>query len=133
MAAGSPASSGTVDTPRPETTADWQDKVLHARIEIGGTVLMGADVARAEPMRSAYLSLTLDREVDAERTYALLADGGEGLHEDGEDAVRQSLCHAQGQVRDVVDAAAPARGGLVDTMNTDVILRRTAGGAERSR
>ena len=65
------------DMPRPETPDDWQHKVLHARIEIGGTVLMGADVARAEPMRSAYLSLALDREEDAERTYALLADGGE--------------------------------------------------------
>ena len=38
---------------------------------------MGADVPKAEPMRSAYLTLTLDREEDAERLYALLADGGE--------------------------------------------------------
>jgi PhnB protein len=57
--------------------ADWKDKVLHARIEIGSTVLMGADIAQAEPMRSAYLTLSLDREEDAERTYALLTDGGE--------------------------------------------------------
>jgi PhnB protein len=57
--------------------ADWKDKVLHARIEIGSTVLMGADIARAEPMRSAYLTLSLDREDEAERVYALLADGGE--------------------------------------------------------
>ncbi|HXG71776.1 MAG TPA: hypothetical protein VNJ04_14300 [Gemmatimonadaceae bacterium] len=28
-------------------------------------------------MRSAYLTLTLDREDDAERTYDLLTDGGE--------------------------------------------------------
>ena len=61
----------------PALPADWQDKVLHARIEIGSTVLMGADVARAEPMRSAYLALSLDREEDAERTYAVLAEGGE--------------------------------------------------------
>jgi PhnB protein len=38
---------------------------------------MGADVAQAEPMRSAYLTLSLAREEDAERTYALLTDGGE--------------------------------------------------------
>ena len=38
---------------------------------------MGADIPQAEPMRSAYLTLTLDREEDAERTYALLTDGGE--------------------------------------------------------
>ena len=63
--------------PNPALPAEWKDKVLHARIEIGDTVLMGADIPQAEPMRSAYLALTLDGEEDAERTYALLADGGE--------------------------------------------------------
>lgn len=65
------------DQPNPNLPADWQDKVLHARIEIGTTVLMGADIPQAEPMRSAYLTVSLDREEDAERVYALLADGGE--------------------------------------------------------
>ena len=55
----------------------WQDKILHARIEIGGTVLMGADIPTAEPMRSTYLTLSLDREQEAERLYAILADGGQ--------------------------------------------------------
>ena len=61
----------------PALPADWGDKVLHARIEIGETVLMGADIAHAEAMRSAYLTLSLDREEDAERVYALLAEQGE--------------------------------------------------------
>ena len=61
----------------PASSSDWKDKVLHARIEIGSTVLMGADIAHAEPMRSAYLTLSLDREEDVERTYDLLRDGGE--------------------------------------------------------
>jgi PhnB protein len=65
------------EQPNPGVPADWKDKVLHARIEIAGTVLMGADVPHAEPMRSAYLSLSVDSEPDAERIYALLADGGE--------------------------------------------------------
>jgi PhnB protein len=65
------------DQPNPNIPADWQEKVLHAHIEIGATVLMGADIPNAEPMRSAYLTLTCDREEDAERVYALLADGGE--------------------------------------------------------
>ena len=38
---------------------------------------MGADIPQSEPMRSAYLALTLDSEADAERVYALLIDGGE--------------------------------------------------------
>ncbi len=63
--------------PNPNIPADWAEKVLHARIEIGGTILMGADVPQAEPMRSTYLTLTFDREEEAERVYTLLVDGGE--------------------------------------------------------
>ena len=65
------------EQPNPNIAADWKDKVLHARIEIGPIVLMGADIPQAEPMRSAYLALTLDSEAEAERVYALLTDGGE--------------------------------------------------------
>lgn len=65
------------EQPNPQIPADWRDKVLHARLEIGGTVLMGADIPHAEPMRSAYLALSLDTEAEAERVYALLTDGGE--------------------------------------------------------
>jgi PhnB protein len=57
----------------------WKNAVLHARIEIGGTVLLGADIPpeRFQPMRSAYLSLLVDSVDEAERTYALLSDGGQ--------------------------------------------------------
>ena len=65
------------EQPNPNLPADWKDKILHARIEIGTSVVMGADIPHAEPMRSAYLTLTLDSEADAERVYAVLADGGE--------------------------------------------------------
>lgn len=40
-------------------------------------VLMGADVPTAESMRSAYLTLTLDTEAEADRVYALRTDGGQ--------------------------------------------------------
>jgi PhnB protein len=65
------------EQPNPGLAADWKEKILHARVEIGATVLMGADIPQSEPMRSAYLALTLDTEGDAERVYALLTDGGE--------------------------------------------------------
>ncbi|HEX6590067.1 MAG TPA: VOC family protein [Longimicrobiales bacterium] len=61
----------------PAAPADWAELVVHARIEIGGSVLMGADIPHAEPMRSAYLALSLDSEQEAERVYALLIEGGE--------------------------------------------------------
>jgi PhnB protein len=58
---------------------DRKDAILHARISIGETELMGADVPpeRFQPMRSAYLSLLVDSSEEAERIYALLSDGGE--------------------------------------------------------
>ncbi len=56
---------------------DWETKVLHARMEIGGTVVMGADIPGAEPMRSAYLTLTVPTAEEAERLYALLSEGGQ--------------------------------------------------------
>ena len=65
------------DIPNPNIPADWKNKVLHAQMKIDNAVLMGADIPNAEPMRSAYLSLTLDRQEDAERVYAVLTDGGE--------------------------------------------------------
>ena len=58
--------------------AHWKDAVLHAQLEFGNAVIMGADIPdRYEPMRSAYVSLTVDSVAEAERVYALLTDGGE--------------------------------------------------------
>ena len=57
--------------------ADWKKAILHARIEIGKAVLMGADIPGAEPMRSAYLTLRVDSAKEAERLYALLGEGGQ--------------------------------------------------------
>ena len=53
--------------------------VLHARMEIGETILMASDgpKERVQPMRSAYLSLSVDSDAEAERIYAALSDGGE--------------------------------------------------------
>jgi len=56
---------------------EWKDAVLHARVEIGGAELLGADIPNAQPMRSAYLSLLADSDADAERMFAALADGGQ--------------------------------------------------------
>jgi len=59
--------------------ADWRNAVLHARMNLGGTELLGADIPsdRFQPMRSAYLSLTLESAEEAERVYALLSEDGQ--------------------------------------------------------
>ena len=55
------------------------DPVIHARMEIAGTVLIANDVPpdRLQPMRSAYLYLGVDSAEEAERIYSLLVEGGE--------------------------------------------------------
>jgi len=65
------------DNPRPGLPAEFGTKVLHAHLNLGNSALLGADVPGAQPMRSAYVSLTLDSVADADRVYALLTDGGE--------------------------------------------------------
>ena len=56
---------------------DWKNAILHARIEIANMVLMGADIPGAEPVRSAYLTLTVDSDEEAERLYVILSEGGQ--------------------------------------------------------
>ena len=63
----------------PGAPGDASDAVIHARLQLGGTLLIGNDVppARFKPMRSAYLFYSVDSTAEAERVYALLSDGGE--------------------------------------------------------
>jgi PhnB protein len=56
---------------------NWKDAVLHARMSIGGTELSGADIPSAQPMRSAYLTLGVDSDAEAERIFSALSGGGE--------------------------------------------------------
>lgn len=63
--------------PPPNFPKEWQKAILHATMEIGSTMVRGADVPGAEPMRSAYLTLRLDTAEEAERIYNLLSSDGE--------------------------------------------------------
>ena len=58
---------------------NWRGAVLHARMTLGDTVLLGADVPpdRFQPMRSAYLTLMVGSNDEAERIYDLLKEGGQ--------------------------------------------------------
>ena len=65
------------EQPGGQSAPGWAGKVLHARMKLGGTELLGADVPSFQPMRSVYLSLTLDSDREAERVFALLSAGAE--------------------------------------------------------
>jgi PhnB protein len=61
----------------PHFPKEWKKPILHAIVEIGGTTVRGADIPGAEPMRSAYLTLRLDKAEKAEHIYKLLSSEGE--------------------------------------------------------
>ncbi|MGB8028723.1 MAG: VOC family protein [Terracidiphilus sp.] len=73
-----------------------RDGILHARFSLGDTVVMASDGPKAEPMRSAYLSLSVDSNEEAERIYAALTEGGQVFMPMGE----QFFAHRFGQFRD---------------------------------
>ncbi len=58
---------------------DWQDKVLHAQIEIGGNVLMGSDSPpqHREKPQGFSVSIMMREPEEAERVFARLAEGAE--------------------------------------------------------
>jgi PhnB protein len=53
------------------------DMILHARFMVGDTVVMASDGPHVEPMRSAYLALSVDNNEEAERIYKALTEGGQ--------------------------------------------------------
>jgi len=74
----------------------FENKVLHGTLAIADTTIMAADVPKAEPMRSAYLTLSVDSNEEAERIYNALAEGGEIFM-----AMNETFfAHRFGQVRD---------------------------------
>jgi PhnB protein len=68
---------GQMPNPEQHMPPGFEDAVMHARMEIGETVLMASDVPNYQPMRSVYLSLSVPSNEEAERIYALLTEGGE--------------------------------------------------------
>lgn len=68
------------DMPGPaKAPPGMEDGILHGRITIGDTAIMASDVPadRFKPVRSVYLCLAVASDGDAERIFALFADGGE--------------------------------------------------------
>ena len=64
---------------QPAKWPGWEQSVQYAIMNIGETQLMASDVPpdRFQPMRSVYLSLSVDGAAEAERVWALLSDDGQ--------------------------------------------------------
>jgi PhnB protein len=63
----------------PNAPKGASNAIIHARMNIGDTVLIGNDVPPNvfKKMRSAYLNLLVDSTGEAEKVHKLLAEGGE--------------------------------------------------------
>jgi PhnB protein len=84
-------------TPDPKMAPPGMEKkILHARIALGDTIVMASDGPRAEPMRSAYVTLSVESNEEAERIYAALTEGGEVFMKMDE----TFFAHRFGQFRD---------------------------------
>jgi PhnB protein len=64
---------------QPVKWAGWEQSIQFATIDLGETQVMASDVPPEsfQPMRSVYLSLTVDSAAEAERTWKLLSDGAQ--------------------------------------------------------
>lgn len=67
---GSPAESSVPQ--------EWQNKILHARLKAGDSVLMASDAppGRGQPMGGFSVSVSVDTVAEAERIFSALSDGG---------------------------------------------------------
>ncbi len=72
------------------------DGIIHARFSLGDTTVMASDGPNVEPMRSAYITLGVDSDEEAERIYKVLTEGGEVFMKMDE----TFFAHRFGQFRD---------------------------------
>lgn len=61
-----------------QVAPEWRDKIIHARMTVGGKELMGSDAppGRQEEMKGFSLSLSVDTPADAEQIFNELAANG---------------------------------------------------------
>jgi PhnB protein len=68
------------ETPMKEQVPpDWQDKVMHVRLEVGGHAIMGSDTPKghyAAP-QGLHVSINLPSRADGDRIFKELAAGGQ--------------------------------------------------------
>ena len=59
-----------------QVPADWQDKVMHGSVTVGGQVLMGGDVSLYEQPKGFSLSVQITSPTEAERIFHELGKDG---------------------------------------------------------
>ena len=95
--------------------ARFEDKVAHAVLRIGDTVVLASDGQGAgQPEFSGFsLSLTVSDDAEAERLFDALSDGGSVQVPDGTDALRVAPWPGRRQVRRAVDGRVTECDGVI--------------------
>jgi PhnB protein len=68
------------DSPmKDQVSADWQDKIMHATLAVGDTVLMGADMPPGQYAmpQGITISISVASPTDGERIFNALAENGQ--------------------------------------------------------
>jgi PhnB protein len=58
--------------------AEWKDKIMHARLTVGGATLMGSDAPpdRYEAPKGSWVHIGLEDAAEADRIFQILSEGG---------------------------------------------------------
>ncbi len=67
------------ESPAKDTVpADWHDKIMHVRLDVGDQILMGSDAPPAyyQAPQGMVVSVTVPATAEAERIFNTLAEGG---------------------------------------------------------
>jgi uncharacterized glyoxalase superfamily protein PhnB len=75
---------------------DWKNAILHARMNIGDTELMGADIPSYQPMRNAYLNSNRQQHRGDGANLCDALRRRRDLHAHERDFFRLPVCPAQG-------------------------------------
>jgi len=61
-----------------QTPPEWLDKIMHVRLAVGDTVLMGSDAPPQffQPMQGFAVTLVIQDPAESERVFRALAEGG---------------------------------------------------------
>jgi PhnB protein len=57
---------------------EWRDKIMHARLTVGGATLMGSDAppGRYEAPKGSWVHIGLEDAAEADRIFQVLSEGG---------------------------------------------------------
>src|SRR2546425_9939342 len=60
-----------------QVSSEWREKILHATMAVGDSVLMGADIPDAKVPNGFFVTITVNTPEEAEQIFSALAEKGE--------------------------------------------------------